>query len=1038
MNGLIKWFVHNPVAANLMMLAILIGGFLTLPTFNREIMPSMPAESIRISVVYPGGDPVEVEDRISIRIEEAISDIEGVTNVESTASTGLGTVLAGMTTKIDQQKLLNEIKAAVDAINTFPNNAERPVVELLRFQSRSIQVAVMANTDEKSLKEISSKIREDLSGLPGVDFADMVGVREYELGIEVSETALRRYGLTFDEVANKVRGSSINVPAGVIRAQGGDISLRTSSQAYSAQDFENIVLIKDVGGAQILLGDVASVVDGFVEEPVLSRFNGRPAVLIDVKITTNPDVVGVSKSVRKYIKDSKASLPEGVELVGWLDLSNTFNSRARILRNSGAGGLVLVFLLLMLFLRPRIAFWVCMGMLTAFMGTLWVLPILDVSLNMISLFAFILVLGMVVDDAIIIGESIHSAREQGEEGLDAAIEGARRVARPVLYAGLTTMVAFSPILFLSGTAAAVMKPLPYVVIVTLVFSLIEAFFILPAHLAHMKKPKSETGFIRRTQQRISNGLKRFIKNKYTPFLAKTLNNRLLTFSAFIALWMVVFSFVQGGWVRQDFFPNVPNDYIVVEVTLTDGIDFERTKQTLVQVEEAAYALNTHYKKTAGEEPVVNIQTLAEGNMVSVIIDLIKTETRKTPIRDISRQWRVAIGDVADLKDFELGYQTWMRDKPLSFVLASNNPATLEAASAELVAEIQKFAGVFDVTDTLRSARQELVLDLKPEAETLGLSSQDLARQVRQGFFGEEVQRIPRGKDDVKVMVRYPAKSRQSLETLQNMRIRTADGAGVPFESVADLHFAQGATSIRRLNRKRVVEVTGNIDRKLTNPAEVVRTVTKTIVPDMKKKYPDLSFLLKGDQDEISKFKAGLFRNAIMTLFAMYILIAVAFRSYSQPLLVMAVIPFGYVGAVIGHMMFGLPWSMFSFFGIVATAGVVVNDNLVLIDYINELRAKGEDMVVAVQTAAASRFRPIVLTTVTTFFGLLPITFQKSPQAQFLIPMAISLAFGVVVASFVTLVLVPTLYIWLENFKAWLKRLFTGKKPQGKKPQEQIA
>ena len=1027
MNGLIKWFVTNPVAANLLMLAIILGGLLTLPTFNREIMPSMPARFIQVSVAYPGGDPVEVEDRICIRIEEAIADIEGVTNVESTAANGLGTVHAEMVTNVDKQKLLNEIKAAVDAINTFPQNSERPVVELIKFQSRSIQVAVLADTNERTLKEISTKIRDDLAGLPGVDFADMVGVREYELGIEISEEELRRYGLTFDEVANKVRGSSLNIPAGVIRAQGGDISLRTSSQAYSADDFSKIVLIKNVDGTSVLLGDVATVIDGFAEEPVLSRFNNRPAVLIDVKITTNPDVVGVSKRVRNYIKQSKASLPEGVELIGWLDLSNTFDSRARILRNSGFGGLVLVFLLLMLFLRPRIAFWVCIGMFTAFMGTLWFLPIVGVSLNMISLFAFILVLGMVVDDAIIVGESIHSAREQGEVGTAAAINGTRRVARPVLYAGLTTMVAFSPILLLSGTAAAVMKPLPYVVIITLVFSLIESYFILPAHLAHMKKPKSEKGLVRRVQQAVSGGLKRFIQRIYIPFLQKTLNYKLLTFSSFIAFWIVIFSFVQGGWVRQDFFPNVPNDYIVVEVTLTDGIAFDRTEATLHQVESAAYTLNELFNKKAGEEPVVNVQTLAEGNMVSVIIDLIKTEKRKTPIRKISREWRRTIGEVADLKDFELGYQTWMRDKPLSFVLASNNPKTLEAASMELVSELKKFSGVFDVTDTLRSARQELVLDLKPEAETLGLNAQDLARQVRQGFFGEEVQRIPRGKDDIIVKVRYPAHSRQSLESLYNMRIRTADGASVPFETVADIRFDQGATSIRRLNRKRVVEVTGNIDRKLTNPAEVVRTVTRTIVPAMREKFPDLEFLLKGDQDEISKFKMGLRRNFGMTLFAIFGLIAIAFRSYSQPILVMMVIPFGYIGAIIGHLIFGLPFSMFSYFGVVATAGVVVNDNLVLIDYINELREKGTELVEAVKIAAASRFRPILLTTLTTFFGLMPITFQKSPQAQFLIPMAVSLAFGVVVASIVTLLLVPTLYIWLERIKARTRGFFKRKK-----------
>mgnify|MGYP000751869886 CR=1 FL=1 len=1028
MNGMIKWFVRNPVAANLMMLAILIGGLLTIPTFNREIMPSMPSQFISVSVFYPGGDPVEVEDRINIRVEEAISDIEGVVNVQSTASTGRASITAEMATDIDQQKLLNEIKAAVDAINTFPKEAERPVVELIRFKSRSIQVAVMADTDEKSLKQIATQVRDDISKLPGVDYADMLGVREYELGIEISEDAMRRYGLTFDAVANKVRQSSLNTPAGVIRAQGGDISLRTRSQAYTVEDFSKIVLIDDPNGTKVYLGDVANIVDGFEEEPTYSRFNGRPAVLIDVKVTTNPDVVAVSKVVQNYIADSKSVLPSGVELVGWLDLSKTFTNRMEILRNSGIGGLVLVFFLLMLFLRPRIAWWVCIGMLTACMGALWVMPMLGVSMNMISLFAFILVLGMVVDAAIIIGESIHVERENGKVGEEAAIAGAVSVARPVLYAGLTTMVAFSPILFLPGTAAAVMKPLPYVVIATLAFSLIESYFILPAHLAHMKKPKSETGIIRRVQQRVSSGLKWFIKNVYSKFLKKTLEYKLITASVFLAFWLVIFSFVQGGWLRQDFFPEVPNDYIVVKVTLTDGIAFERTEATLNQVEEAAVALNTYFKEARGEAPVLNIQAMAKGATVDVIIDLIETEKRTVPIRDISRQWRILIGDIADAKDFELGYQTWMRDKPLSFVLASNNPETLEAASARLVSEISKFNGVFDVTDTLRSARQELVLDLKPEAETLGVSAQDLARQVRQGFFGEEVQRIPRGKDDVRVKVRYPEKSRQSLETLKDMRIRTDGNASIPFETVADYHFAQGATSIRRLNRKRVVEVTGNIDRKLTNAGEVVRAVTQEIVPQMQKQYPDLEFLLKGDQDEMSKFKLGLLRNGVMTIFAIYILIAVAFRSYIQPILVMAVIPFGYIGAVIGHLLFGLPWSMFSLFGIVATAGVVVNNNLVLVDYINELRARGMELVEAVQVAAASRFRPIVLTTVTTFFGLMPITFQKSPQAQFLIPMAVSLAFGVIVASVVTLLLAPTLYVWLETFRAWIKRI-TGRAPE---------
>lgn len=1018
MNGLIKWFVRNPVAANLLMLAILIGGFLTLPTFNREIMPSMPAKFIQIQVVWPGGDPKEVEERIIVPIEEAINDIEGVSAIDATAERGRAMVQVEMTTNIDKLKLLGEIKAAVDAINTFPKSIERPTVELIRFQSRSLQVAVMADTDEKSLKTLATGIRDEIAKLPGVDFAPMKGVRNYEISVEISEEALREYGLSFDDVANAIRRASLNLPAGVIKASGGDISLRTRAQAYKAPDFEHIVVLRKDDGTEVLLKDVAKIRDGFVEDPLISRFNGKPAVLIDVKITTNPDVVAVSREVKAYLAEKQKTLPEGVELVGWLDLAPSYKSREHVLLSSGAGGLALVFLLLMLFLRPRIAFWVCVGMVTAFMGALGFLPMVHVSLNMISLFAFILVLGMVVDDAIVIAENIHSAREQGLEGEAAAIVGTIGVARPVLYAGLTTMVAFSPILFLTGVAASVMKPLPYVVIATLAFSLIEAYFILPTHLAHMKKVRNSPNPLSLLRRKVSSGLKRFVDKIYIPTLAWTLRHKGLNLSLFIGGFIITLSLLASGWVRQDFFPKIPGDYVIMDVTLTDGIAFERTEQVLHQVEEAAQRLNPYYKKHNGEEPVLNIQIMGQGNKIQVILDTIPTEQRKTPIEEIARHWRAEIGKVADMKDLEIGYQTWQRDKPLSFVLASKNPETLRKAAAELEEHLEEFAGVMDVTDTMRSARQELVLDLKPGAEAQGVSTQDLARQVRQAFFGEEAQRVVRGRDDVRVYVRYPKADRRTIKTLKDMRIRTEGGRSVPFEQVADYHFAKGVTRVLRLNRKPIVKVTGDIDRRITSPGAVVKEVTQTIVPKMRAKYPDLDFVLKGDQKEISKFKAGLKRNMLMTLIVMYILIAIAFRSYLQPLLIMSVIPFGFVGAIIGHLIFQVPWSMFSMFGIVATAGVVVNDNLVLIDYINELKAKGMELNEAVLKGAAGRFRPILLTTLTTFFGLLPITFQKAPQAQFLIPMAIALGFGVMAASFVTLMLVPQLYVTMMKVRHW--------------------
>jgi len=588
-----------------------------------------------------------------------------------------------------------------------------------------------------------------------------------------------------------------------------------------------------------------------------------------------------------------------------------------------------------------------------------------------------------------------------------------------------------------------MKPLPIVVIFALSFSLVEAFLILPAHLSHMK-PAGEakgilTRFLRTIRQAVSGRLKIFITRYYAPFLEKTLERKFLTISSFIVLWMVLFAFVQGGWMRQDFFPIIPGDYIIADVTLTDGIAFSRAEKVMRQVERAAQSLSDvkfngeKSEDEEGENPIRNIQTYVKANKVQVMVDLLPSDERSADIMDISRHWRALMGDLPDIKDIELRYQIRTRNKPLSFVLASNDRKVLEQAAADLEQALLKYAGVYDISDTLSSARQEMVLDLKDEAESLGVTTRDLARQVRQGFFGEEVQRIPRGRDDVKVMVRYPYESRQSVETLKSMRVRTNNGAQVPFEIVADMKIDQGASEIRRLNRRRVVEVAGNINRDITNAQEVIREVERNVIPGLLKKYSDLEFLLEGDQKEIKSFQAGLLRNTAMALLAIFALIAVAFKSYSQPLLVMTAIPFGYLGSVLGHMVFGLPFSMFSFLGVVATAGVVVNDNLVLIDYINQLYARGEKLADAVRIAAVSRFRPILLTTLTTFIGLMPIITEKSKQAQFLIPMAISLAFGVVLSSFVTLILVPNLYITLEKFKIRVKGKFRRKQIRREQP-----
>jgi multidrug efflux pump subunit AcrB len=1019
---MLRWFTENAVASNLLMIAIVAGGLLSLPLLDREVMPGIPLDMVQVNVDYPGASPAEIEERICIRIEEAIHDLEGIESITSEAVAGRGGVAIEIAKGFSTERMLGDIKARVDALDTLPEQAEEPQIQEAPWSEEVIELVVSADTDEAALRDIAYRIRDQVARLPGVDEVNVEGLREPEMAIEVSEHTLRKYNLAFDDVVTAIRRSSINLSGGAIRTAGGDVAVRTSEQAYDAEDFAKIVLLRSPDGTRVLLGDVADIRDGFEEVDELSRFNGEQAAAIIVRVRNNPDVVAVNRAVREYTEQARKTLPPGVQLDFWLDRSEIFRSRADMLIKSGLLGLGLVFVLLTLFLRPAIAIWVCAGIAISFMGTIFVIPSTPISVNMMTLFAFVLVLGIVVDDAIIIGESIHVQVQQGLRGTEAAYEGARKVAKPVIFAAVTTMIAFSPALFIDGAAAKMTMPLSIVVIVSLAFSLIDAFFILPAHLSHLKPidEMAAPGKLARLRRGIADGLSNFSEQRYRPFIVRAVRSRYLTLAVFVAAWLIIMSFIQGGWVKQTFYPLIPGDNIIASVTLSDGVSFATTEQVVEQVERAAAAVRAQYQAERDDDVIKNVRTFARENNVQVTLELVPGEVRNLPIEEVTERWRDAIGFIPDTKAYTFDYHLVDREPSIKLGLTADDPAVLRAATEKVEAKLATYDGLYGINNSQRSARTEILVTAKDAAESYDVSRDQLAGQVRQGFFGEEVQRIPRGRDEVKVMVRYPEAARRSLEQINQMRIRVGDGMEVPIGSVANLEFAQGASAIRRLDRRRIVEVTAEADYQVADPHAIVTDIRENYVPGLMAEFRGLEFLVKGEQDAASKFLIELVRLTLMAFLCTFGLIAIAFRSYIQPAIVMSAVPFGLLGAIIGHLLFGATMSMFSFMGVVAASGVVINDNLVLIDRINQVREKEPDIAKAVIQAVVSRFRPILLTSFTTFIGLLPIMSERSAQSEYLKPMTLSLGFGVAFASFVTLILVPCLYLIVEDGRAWVQ------------------
>ena len=1040
--GLIAWFANNSVAANLLMLVIICGGLFTATTIKKETNPRLETERITVTVPYLGAAPEETEEGVVIKIEEAIQDLEGIKEIRGSANEGSGTVTAEVMRGYEVDEVLDQIKLRVDAIDTFPAETEKPVIQHIEFRNAVLWVQVYGNRPERELKEYSTLVRDELAALPSVTDVAVLGARDYEVSIELSEHRLREYNLTFDEVVNAVRASSLDLPGGRIQTPSGDILLRTTGQAYYGDEFSALVLRTNPDGSRITLGDVATIVDGFEDRQFLSEFNGQPGLAIQVNSVGSQNELEIAEQVHAYVDEKQAELPDGISLVAWGDSAYYLQDRLDLMAKNFLFGLLLVGVVLALFLQLKVAFWVVIGIPVSFLGALWVMPVADVTLHMMSLFAFILVLGIVVDDAIIIGESAYTRIREFGHSTENVVRGAQRVAVAATFGVLTTMAAFVPLLLIDVIVAPLFVSVAVVVIGALGFSLVESKLILPAHLAKMKSvafPDSppERGWAKiawylqrpmvSARRAVSGALHRFVDGVYRPLLRKAIAARYVTLSGFIGAIIILIGLIQGGYTRFAIFPEISGDFIQVNLQMVDGTASQTTVAALRRMADAMETVDERFSAEEGKPIVHYVLTWTEGpTQGSMVVELAKGDQIDTDISVFSDAWREEVGEIPGARQLTVSAGGHAGGgPPIAFRLVGDDYRQLEEAASKLVERLHEYDGVFDIRNSYAAGAQEVRLDIKPSAEILGLTLQDLGRQVRHGFFGAEAQRVQRGNEDVRVMVRYPKERRVSLGDLEDMWIRAPDGRGVPFSTVADIEVGQGYSSIDRIDRSRSVVVTADYDPERIENREVTDEITKEFLPRLLADYPGVSYGLTGSSLEEQKFITSILQKFLLALFAIYALMAIPLKSYAQPLIIMFVIPFGMVGAVIGHIVMGFNISMFSVFGLVALAGVVVNDSLLMVDFVNKHRAEGMNLREAIEAAGARRFRPILLTSLTTFCGLVPMLLETSLQAQFLIPMAISLAFGIVFATVITLFLIPTLYSILEDIKGLGRRADSG-------------
>lgn len=1029
--GLIAWFARNPVAANLLMVFILVGGFLTIDTISKQMFPQVKTNWIDFSVSYPGAAPQEVEEGITIKVEEALENIQGLDRVITYSKRNKSQGRFRVDDAYDPQVVLDEVKTQIDAIASFPDGMERPVVTRRKFKQEVMYVSIYGDMDPVELKVLGQKVYDEIQQLPLVNVSEYYGGLDYEISIEVSKDKLREFNLSFTDIAKAVRNYSRNMSAGQIRTANGYINLRVENQAYRGYEFETLPLVTLEDGTRIHLKDVAEVKDGFKEGLQYSKFNGQNSRTFFIGAAENQSITDISKIIKDYVKEKSLDLPQGIQLDTWVDLTYYLDGRLNMMIDNMKSGAILVFLLLALFLRIRLAFWVMMGLPVCFLGTLLVMPLemIDVTINVVSLFAFILVLGIVVDDAIVIGESAHAEIEDKGHTMENVIRGVQRVAIPATFGVLTTIAAFFPLILGDGPTSAFSSSIGYVVIFCLIFSLIESKLILPTHLAHMKVKKfNAKNPLDRARKWIDDKLQSFIIKKYQPFLALCLHYRYAVFITFMGLLLLCAGIYNGGFVRFIGQPKVPHDFPEIRIEMNIEASEQATLDTALTVENILYDIDEEMYQEYGQRMISDLQLQLRSQTKSEIrIKLVEPDLRVMNTFALAQIWRERIPSLPGVKEFSIQDSLFGNDEEdgdISFKLQSKDDAQLLEAAEALKQKLDSLNGVGDVNDSRQTNTEEVRFTLKPLAYSLGLTLSDVASQVSHSFYGIEAQRILRDNEEVKVMVRYPHYQRKSVNHVETVLIKTSSGAELPLSEVAEVYLTEGVNRIRREDGNRTIKVWAKVNTDLAEPHTITKEIRKKYIPKMLREFPFVQAKVSGKIEEEIENNAKQFRNFIISLMVIFTLLAIPLKSYTQPLMIMMAIPFGIVGAVFGHLLLGMNLNNLSVFGIIAAAGVVVNDSLVMVDYVNQLRAQGHSIKEAVTIAGTKRFRAIMLTSITTFVGLVPIIFfETSMQALIVIPMAVSLSFGVMFATVVTLLLIPAIYVMMDDFgQMWKKRV----------------
>ncbi len=1020
--GLIAWFAHNSIAANLLMLFLIVGGLLTSVTIRQQMFPQVEINWISVNIIYPGAAPQEIEEGIALRVEEALEGVQGLDRVITQSHRGRFEAHLRINRSYDPQETLEEVKSQIDSISSFPDGMERPIIERVKFSQEVLNITLYSQLDNRQLKELGSEIYDEIRALPLVNVSEYFGGLKYEISIEVSKDKLREYGLDFRDIARAVNNFSTNMSAGQIRAIDGYISVRVENQAYTGFEFESIPLINLDDGTQIYLGDVAQVRDGFEEGIQYSKFNGQNSVGFFIGVAENQSSTDVARVVKEYVAGKQTELPEGVSLKVWTDMTYYLEGRLQMMLDNMAYGGLLVFLMLALFLRIRLAFWVMMGLPICFLGTLLLLPLewVDVTINVVSLFGFILVLGIVVDDAIVIGESAYTEIEEKGQGVETVIHGVKRVAMPATFGVLTTVAAFAPMIMSDGPESAFAHSIGFVVIFCLLFSLVESKLILPAHLAHMKvRPVNPDSRAHRIRSSIDRRLKYFIDHIYRSGLQTALHHRYTVLTAFSAILLISVGLYQGGIVRFIGMPKIPHDYPAISLEMNASSSEQATLDATLKVQEVLKQVDTDLTKKYGYGMIADMQVeLRSRTQARIVAKLIEPEQRLLNTFELSALWRKAMPDIPGMKSFAIRDNLFggaREDSDISFRLTGGSEKQLRKAATELKQELNKLKGVGDVNDSRQDLAREVRFTLKPLAYSMGLTTSEVASQLGFSLFGLEAQRILRDGEEVKVMLRYPKHQRNSIGQIEDVLIQTEAGAEVPLIEIADIHLVESANQIRRENGERSINVWASVDKSVAEPFKITEAITKSFLKELPLRYPGMTGKVAGSIREEMDSRSVQLRNFFLSLILIYGLLAIPLRSWSQPLLIMSVIPFGIIGAMFGHLMLGLDLSALSLFGIIAASGVVINDSLVMMDFVNKARSGGAVTVDMAVSAGCKRFRAIMLTSVTTFIGLVPIMMETSLQAQIVIPMAVSLAFGVLFATVITLLLIPCLFVIVDDF-----------------------